>query len=137
MITPIVSVIIVCSCSGMIVLISQSYMNGIDGTDYIINAFTSACGYFKYIILLIVPLFGITTAVSWAYYGSTLFSNLFGKNRVVIYYVLLFIAYFLCGVVDSFQIILNVADFLNLSIAIPNVIALVMMSKVIIRETRK
>ena len=135
MITPIISVLIVCVCSGMMVLISQSFQTGRDGTDYIINAFTNTCWLFKYLILIIVPMFGITTAVSWAYYGATLFSTLFGKKRVMIYYTLLFIAYFLCGIAESFETILNVADFLNLSIAIPNVVALVMMSKVIYRET--
>ena len=136
MITPIISVVIVCVCSGMIVLVTNSYNTGVDGTDYIINAFANTCWWFKYVILILVPLFGITTAVSWAYYGSGLFSSLFGKKNVAIYYTILFISYFLCGLVDSFEIILNVADFLNLSIAIPNIIALVMMSKVVIRTTK-
>ena len=87
--------------------------------------------------MIIIPLFGITTAVSWAYYGANLFSSLFGRKRVSIYYTVLFISYFLCGVVEDFGIILNVADFLNLSIAIPNIIALVMMSKVIIKVTNE
>ena len=137
MIAPIISVVIVCSCSGLIVLVSQSYKVGNDGMDYMLNAFTSTYWLFKYIILMIVPLFGVTTAVAWAYYGSSLFSSLFGQKRVFIYYILLFIAYFLCGMAESFETILGVADFLNLSITIPNVIALVMMSKIIIKATRE
>ena len=137
MITPIISVVIVCFCSGLIVLISQSYKTGADGTDYMINAFADTYWLFKYIILVMVPLFGITTAISWAYYGSTLFASLFGRGKIMIYYTLLFLSYFLCGMTESFETILNVADFLNLSIAIPNVIALIMMSKVIVRTTMK
>lgn len=137
MITPIVSVIIICFCSGMIVLVSKSYMMSLSGTDNIIQAFSSVHPLMKYITLIIVPMFGITTAVSWAYYGSKQFSSLFGKKRVLIYYVFLFISYFMCGIVDNFNIILDVADFLNLSITIPNIIALIMMSKIIIRETNK
>ena len=136
MVTPIISVLIVCFCSGLIVLVSKSYLQGSSGTDFIINAFASVHPFVKYLTLLIVPLFGITTAVSWAYYGSKQFSTLFGQKRVLIYYTLLFIAYFLCGMVENFDTILNVADVLNLSIAIPNVIALFMMSKIIIRITR-
>lgn len=136
MITPIISVLIVCLCSGLIVLVSRSYTTGNDGTDYIINAFASIHPLVKYLALVIVPLFGITTAVSWAYYGSKLFASLFGQKRVLIYYTLLLIAYFLCGVAESFETILNVADILNLSIAIPNVIALYMMSGLIIKITR-
>ena len=135
MITPIVSVVIVCLCSGLIVLVSGSYLQGSSGTDYIINAFASVHLLVRYLTIIIVPLFGITTAVSWAYYGSKQFASLFGQKRVLIYYTLLFIAYFMCGMVETFSTILDVADFLNLSIAIPNVIALVMMSKVIVRET--
>ena len=137
MITPIISVLIVCLCSGLIVLVSQSYLQGKDGTDFIINAFASVHPYVKYLALIIVPLFGITTAVSWAYYGSRLFSSLFGKKRVLVYYTFLFIAYFLCGMVESFDTILNVADVLNLSIAIPNVITLFMMTPLIIKILKK
>ena len=135
MITPIISVVIVCLCSGMIVLVSKSFLEGSSGTDYIINAFASVHPMMKYLTLVIVPLFGITTAVSWAYYGSKQFSTMFGKKNVMIYYTLLFVAYFLCGMVESFETILSVADFLNLSVTIPNIIALYMMSKVVLRET--
>ena len=135
MITPIVSVLIVCFCSGMIVMVSRSYTQGASGIDYIINAFSSVHPLVRYLTLIIVPLFGITTAVSWAYYGSKQFSNLFGKTRVKFYYACLFVAYFACGMVENFSTILDVADFLNLSIAIPNVIALVMMTRIITRET--
>ena len=108
-----------------------------NGTDNIIKAFSSVHPYMKYITLIIVPMFGITTAVSWAYYGSKQFSSLFGKKLVAIYYAILFIAYFLCGIAEDFNTILDVADFLNLSITIPNIIALIMMSKVIIKESKR
>ena len=137
MVTPIVSVVIVCVCSGMIVLVSGSYSDGTSGTDNIINAFASVHPMMKYLTFIIIPMFGMTTAVSWAYYGARQFSNLFGERRVLIYYTLLFVAYFLCGIVDNFSIILDVADVMNLSITIPNIIALIMMSKIIIRETKK
>ena len=137
MITPIISVVIICICSGMIVLVSGSYLTGSNGTDNIIKAFSSVHPYMKYITLIIVPMFGITTAVSWAYYGSKQFSSLFGKKLVAIYYTILFIAYFLCGIAEDFNTILDVADFLNLSITIPNIIALIMMSKVIIKESKR
>ena len=137
MITPIISVVIICICSGMIVLVSGSYLTGSNGTDNIIKAFSSVHPYMKYITLIIVPMFGITTAVSWAYYGSKQFSSLFGKKLVAIYYAILFIAYFLCGIAEDFNTILDVADFLNLSITIPNIIALIMMSKVIIKESKR
>ena len=137
MITPIISVVIVCLCSGMIVLVSKSFLEGSSGTDYIINAFASVHPMMKYLTLVIVPLFGITTAVSWAYYGSKQFSTIFGKKNVMIYYTLLFVAYFLCGMVESFETILSVADFLNLSVTIPNIVALYMMSRVVLRETFK
>ena len=136
MITPIVSVVIVSLCSGMIVLVSGSNTN-ISGTDNIINTFASVHPLMKYLTLVIVPMFGLTTAVSWAYYGSKQFSSIFGAKRVLIYYTFLFVAYFMCGIVNDFGIILDVADFLNLSITIPNVIALVLMSKIIVRETTR
>ena len=137
MIAPIVSVVIVCLCSGFIVLVSGTYTQGTSGIDYIINAFSLIHKNAKYLTIIVVPLFGITTAITWAYYGSKQFSSLFGARKVYFYYVLLFVAYFLCGIVEDFGVILDVADFLNLSITIPNIIALFMMTKFITRGLKK
>jgi AGCS family alanine or glycine:cation symporter len=129
MITPIVSVLIVCLCSGMIVLVSKSYVDNTTGVDSIINAFASVHPAMKYLNVILIPTFGITTAVAWSYYGSRQFASLFGNNKVLVYYTLLFVAYFLCGIANDFGVILDVADFLNLSITIPNIIALLMISR--------
>ncbi|MEN9782304.1 MAG: hypothetical protein RL208_454 [Pseudomonadota bacterium] len=133
MITPIVSVLVVCSCSGLIVLttgVYNSVSSTSSGVEFILMAFTTVNENMKYFVLLIVPLFAITTAVSWAYYGSRSWMSLFGLRYVPVYYLILFISYYLCGLVDNFQTILDVADVLNLSISIPNIIALVMFIKI-------
>ncbi len=142
MIAPIVSVVIVCLCSGFIVLVSGSYNQGSSGIDYIINSFSILHKNAKYLTIVIVPLFGITTAITWAYYGSKQFASIFGGKKAYIYYALLFVSYFMCGIVKDFGVILDVADFLNLSITIPNIIALLMMTKFIAngqkdKQTRK
>jgi AGCS family alanine or glycine:cation symporter len=137
-ITPIISVLIVCFCSGLIVLLTGVYNceHSGSGIDFIMKAFAEIHPKMQYVTLIIVPLFGITTAASWAYYGSRSWQSVFGKN-VKVYYCLLFVAYFLCGIVKNFETILNVADILNLSITIPNITSLIILSNFIRKALKK
>lgn len=129
-VSPIISVLIVCFCSGLIVLVSKAYtMTSLSGVALIVHAFNTVHPLMEYMTLVIVPLFGLTTATAWAYYGSQSWSNLFGKKYISIYYILLFIAYLFSGMVKDFGIILQIADILLLSTTIPNIIALVMLSR--------
>ena len=60
-----------------------------------------------------------------------------GGKRVIIYYRLLWIAAVFVGAVLNLSLVWGIADSMNALMAIPNLIALLLLSKVLIRETNK
>jgi len=134
MISPIIISVIICVCSGLISTITGSYLKYTDGVSIIAHAFGTFHPSFPLLLLFIVPMFGLSTAIAWAYYGQTTWRYLFNKETVFIYNILLFVAYIISGSVDDFLIILNLADILNLSLTIPNIVALYLLSNVVGRK---
>lgn len=130
MVTPIISVLVVCLCSGLVVVISGAYTNNLtDGISIIINAFESVHPFLRFVIFLVVPVFGYTTAISWGYCGNRTWCYLFGEKYSKLYYILLFVSYVVCGMVKDFGFMLDIADLMNLSITIPNILALMFFVK--------
>lgn len=112
-------------CSGLVVVITGTYLTTESPMDAVIFAFNSINPIMKYSLFVIVPMFALTTAAAWGYFGQSAWRFLFGnsKNSVIYYNILLFSAYIVCGCTEDFGTILNLADIFNFSISIPNLIA--------------
>nr|WP_206458417.1 sodium:alanine symporter family protein [Anaerovorax sp. IOR16] len=78
--------------------------------------------------------FAFSTILGWSYYGEKAAQYLFGK-RVIYPYRLIWIAMVFVGAVSNLEIIWSFADMLNALMAIPNLIAVLLLSGVIARET--
>lgn len=124
-------------CSGMIVIVTQMYLTEKNAMFAVIGAFDTVSPYLKYTLFFVVPMFAITTAISWGYFGQRAFINLFGRKHSYIYMILLFCAYVICGVTKDFKLILDLADIFNLSIAVPNMIAIIMGSGFVYKKYHK
>lgn len=129
--------LIMALCSGIIVVITDAYLQNKDAMGTVIYAFDTINPWLKYSLFCVVPMFAITTAISWGYFGQKAWANLFGLKTVFIYNILLSTAYIICGMTHDFTLILNVTDIFNLSIAIPNIIALLIGVKFIARRLRR
>ena len=135
-ITPVVSIAIICVCSGFIAGITGAFRESTDGIYIIMKSFATVHEYFPILLIVVVPLFGVTTAVAWAYYGQRVWIGIFGAKTLIVYNVLLFLAYCVSGSVSDFTVILNIADILGLAIAIPNIISLIVLSRFIVKKLR-
>ena len=129
-IVPLISVVIVALCSGMVVGVTHPHLidQNKTGIEILVQSFKSVHANMHYVLFLTIPLFGISTSIAWSYYGKNAWISLFGKKSDKIYIILLFIAYWSCGQSDNFISILNAADVINLSTTIPNIIALYILS---------
>lgn len=87
-----------------------------------------------YIVMLCVALFGISTAISWSYYGDRCVSYVFGK-RAIIPYKIVFLLFHFIGATVSLNVIWNFGDVFLSIVTIPNLLALWLLSNVISRET--
>ena len=88
------------------------------------------------IIAIALALFAFSTVLSWALYGTRCIEFLFG-NRAVLPYQILFVAIIFVGATMKLDMAWAIADTLNGLMAIPNLIALVGLSGVVVSETKR
>ncbi len=88
-----------------------------------------------FIITLGVILFGISTAISWSYYGDRAVVYLFGP-RYVLFYKIIFVIMNFLGAIFSLEVVWNLGDSALGLMALPNLIALLFLSKKVRGMTR-
>ena len=88
--------------------------------------------------ILVVGLvtFAFSTILGWYYYGERCAVYLFGEKVILIYKILWVIGIFV-GSVMELNLVWNIADLLNGLMAVPNIVAVLLLSKVIVSETKK
>lgn len=91
-------------------------------------------GWGNYIVTIAVFLFGISTAISWSYYGDRSVEYLFGERAIMPYRVLFCIVHFL-GAIFSLEIVWAFGDTALGLMAIPNLVAILALSGVVRRLT--
>ena len=88
------------------------------------------------ILALCLALFALSTILSWSLYGTRCFEYLFG-TRASVGYKLVFILFAIVGATMSLNDAWNLADALNGFMAIPNLIAILILSPVVIKLLRE
>lgn len=82
--------------------------------------------------------FALSTIIGWSYYGQSCFEYLFhGKKAAIVIYKCVFIALTVVGSVGSGALMWEISDTLNGLMAIPNLIALLLLSGTVAAETKK
>ena len=89
----------------------------------------------QYVLTVALSIFAFTTILGWSYYGERCMEYLTGARGVLLYRLAFLAAVFL-GAVVSLDIVWNFADLMNGLMAFPNLIAVLLLSGVILRETR-
>ena len=79
--------------------------------------------------------FAFSTILGWSYYGEKGMEYLVGQ-KFCSPYRLAFVAVIVLGATVKLDLVWNIADMLNALMAIPNLIAILFLSHVIVRETR-
>jgi AGCS family alanine or glycine:cation symporter len=116
------------------------YGNAVEsGAPLTINAFREGLAplgdWGHYIVIFGVLLFAISTAISWSYYGDRCANYLFGHGAVLPYKLVFVVMHFV-GAIGTLAVVWDLAD-VALSIVIwPNLIALLLLSPVVVSETR-
>jgi AGCS family alanine or glycine:cation symporter len=119
---------------------SSLYADAVEsGAPLTINAFREGLSplgdWGHYVVILGVLLFAISTAISWSYYGDRCAHYLFGHGAVLPYKIV-FVGMHFVGAMVALSVIWDLAD-VALSIVIwPNLIALLLLSPVVVSETR-
>jgi AGCS family alanine or glycine:cation symporter len=133
--------VVVCSITGLILAVTQvlgmSDANGIplNGATMAIEAFDLSMMGGSYIVSIGLILFAFSTIVAWAYYGEKCFEYLFGE-RSIIFYRVIFTLIIIPGSILKLETVWQVADIMNGLMAVPNLIAVIALSGVVVSETK-
>ncbi len=133
-----IDTIIICSLTGLSILVTGQWtVEGLDGAPLTQAAFATVFGNPGAIALTIsLSLFAFTTILGWSYYGERCIEFLFGIKSILPYR-LVFVAMVGLGGFLKLDVIWFLADIVNGLMVLPNLIALLALSPVIIQETRQ
>lgn len=127
--------IIICTMTGIMLIMTGAWKSDLSGAAMTNAAFDSGLpGIGSYIVTIGLVFFAFTTILGWNYYGERCTEYLFGVKGIKPYRVI-FIGLVAVGAFLKLDMIWILADIVNGLMAIPNLIALVGLSGVIIAET--
>ncbi|WP_060824972.1 alanine/glycine:cation symporter family protein [Sulfurospirillum cavolei] len=132
-----IDTLVVCTMTALIILISPFWEQGVSPGVITMQSFTMYLGSFGTIVVVLsTALFAYSTILGWSYYGEKAFEYLLGERFIRLYRVL-FIAGVMVGSMMKLEFVWNFSDLMNGMMAIPNLIALLLLSKVISSETNR
>jgi len=132
-----IDTLVVCTMTALIILISPFWEQGVSPGVITMQCFTMYLGSFGTIVIVLsTALFAYSTILGWSYYGEKAFEYIFGERFIRLYRVL-FIAGVMVGSMMKLEFVWNFSDLMNGMMAIPNLIALLLLSKVISSETNR
>ncbi|MFA5713285.1 MAG: alanine/glycine:cation symporter family protein [Bacteroidales bacterium] len=131
--------VITCAMTGLVLVSSVIAHPDIDytqGAALTKAAFSKIPLVGNLILAVGIVTFAFSTILGWSYYGERAIEYLLGK-RVIIYYRLFWVVGVFLGAVVNLSLVWSIADSMNALMAIPNLVALLLLTKVLIRETDK
>ena len=131
-----IDTIIICSMTGLVLVLTGTWQGEAAGAAMTGAAFTGGYGSVGGALLTVsLALFAFTTILGWNYYGERAVIYLAG-TRGVLPYRIVFILLIACGAFLKLEAIWILADIVNGLMAIPNLIALLALTSVVVAETK-
>lgn len=133
-----VDTILVCTASGLVILLTDTWSSGMTGAALSVKAFeTGLPGKWGDLVVTAgLVLFAYSTLIGWSYYGETGIVYLLG-GKAALPYRLLWLVFVYFGATGSLHLVWDIADTLNGLMAIPNLIALLASIPLLLRLQRE
>jgi AGCS family alanine or glycine:cation symporter len=126
-----IDTLIICTLTGLVIVLTGAWQSGESGATLSSMAFNQAMpGIGAHIVSLGLAIFAFTTILGWSVYGEKCTEYLFGVKSVIIFRCAWILAIPL-GAMANLDFIWLLADTLNALMAIPNLIALLLLSPVV------
>ena len=134
-----VDTIVICTLTGLVVLTAGLYSADVSGARLVMASFTQHYGTFGGIFVSIgILCFAGSTLLGWSYYGQQCLGYLTKNNKTWdLVYKVIFSGLAIVGAVGGLTLVWDIADTLNGLMAIPNLIALLLLSKVVLTLTKE
>lgn len=132
-----IDTIIICTLTGLTIIVSGEWMGNLNGAALTNAAFGSVFPTIgSYLLCICLALFAFTTILGWNYYGERCIIYLAGVKAVLPYRIV-FILLIASAAFLKLEVIWVLADIVNGLMAIPNLIALIGLSGVVVAETKR
>ena len=138
MIGPLIDTIIVCTITGLVILLSSEWIEGTySGVSLTQKSFSNYLGLFgDYILIFSVATFTLSTMFGYSYYGCKCASYLFGANSKF-YYRIFYVLTLVLGSVLSLDLAVNIVDAMFALMAFPTMISALYLAPNIKKEANK
>ena len=130
-----IDTLVVCTMTGLVLIISGAWSSGGTGASLTSTAYGMSLFGGQYIVTFGLVLFAYSTILGWCYYGEKAMEYLLGEGSVTPYRIVFILAVGL-GATLKLELVWAMADLFNGLMAFPNLVALILLSPVVIRETR-
>ena len=138
MLGPILDTILVCTITGLIIIISGAYeMKELNGIVLTLEAFRILFfGLGDYLLIFMISVFGISTLLTYSYYGVKCYGFL-TKPEKGKYYNIIYIVAIIFSALATVEIVIGIIDIAFALMAIPNMIAILYLGKHITKEMKE
>ena len=131
--------VVICAITGLVLvstIISEPDASKLEGAILTHVAFSRIPLIGPHILSLGIVTFALSTILGWSYYGERAMEYLGGRRSTKIYSIV-YIIFVILGSGINLTLVWNMADCMNALMAIPNLISLLLLSGVLVSETRK
>ena len=131
-----IDTIVVCSITGITLVMADMYASGTEGAALTAQSFEAFLpGVGDYVVAITLLVFIFSTILGWGYFGEKCFTYLVGSKFTMLYRFVFVIA-IIPGATMSLSTVWNLGDVFNALMAVPNLIGLVLLSGVVVAETK-
>ena len=136
-----IDTIIICTMTGLSIVITGAWDIGLEGVAVTTHAFQTGLPFApqvsSFLLMACLVFFAFTTILGWNYYGERCLEYLAnGKSAAVTPYRWLYILAVFIGPFMTVSAVWTIADIFNALMALPNLIAIIALSGVVVAETR-
>lgn len=140
MIEPFIDTHMVCTMTALAILVTKSHVGlevGVGGVEITGAAFESIHPIMPYLLMLAIIVFAYSTVISWSYYGERATEYLFGQSIgpiAIKLYRTVYVFVIILGPLLTLGNVVDFADLMLLSMAFPNILGMVLLSRVTKRK---
>nr|WP_306114686.1 MULTISPECIES: alanine/glycine:cation symporter family protein [unclassified Roseovarius] len=152
---PFIDTVVICTMTALVIIITGQLISDPETGLYVLNeagsaiatvdgnsgvaltsaAFSSAFGWFKYILAIAVILFAFSTMISWSYYGLKAWTFLFGEGKTTeLVFKVIFCIFVVIGAAASLGPVIDFSDAAIFAMAVVNIVGLYVLMPVVKAE---
>ncbi|BDZ74002.1 MULTISPECIES: alanine/glycine:cation symporter family protein [Methylophaga] len=132
-----IDTLVVCTATALVILTATAWQDGVKANILTSVSFAETLGMTgTYIVAIATALFAFSTLIGWSYYGEKALEYLLGEKAIIVFRVV-FVAAVIVGATRELKFVWDFSDLMNGLMAIPNLIGILLLSKVVKEESQR